>query len=661
MARQLQIFAIIFSLPILVARQQAMAVNGWFDDTYRRAIDTTWDADHASGSELAYVEFLTGGHHNPDGSDLRVATDEGRQVAAKVLRIGPGDQVSLIFSLTKGVKKYHVYFGNPTPPANKPGFDNVKVESGLLLEMHDWPGGPVENAAQVETAWDKAGPLVGRAMIDSPFLGINPFGPQRRSISKITGSLFAPLDGDYVFSLFVEDRGSLYFDGKNLLFARRGPADVSQQAKIHLKRGRHDFLFYHVNTGSEGRFTVAWQRPDARGWEAIPRGSFGIFARGNAGPLEQLHKTLVADFTAQYAGECFYVDGYSHRHKFAVHEPKNAARANYEWDFGDGQTASTSEVEHVYLTDGVYPVKLTLRLGPSNDAITSKIAVSRDWPRVDRPTEDDPIVQSKIVAKYEVSAMPPEWLPRATWLHEHAGQTSAMLAAAGPLASAPKHPNGAQAFDALLAASNAAVAKGQTPGALKLWEQVPASSDLQPRAAEAYGRLLLWQTADFPAALKVLEPYGSGDNPAIRRLYADALALNQKAEAARKILESLPVEDSARQAAKSGALARTIEYYIAERDWETGEAQWDLWQERYPADFLEGYSIVLKTRLMELKGVPQSAAKVAEAFATAAPGSSYAPQLLFRAAKLLESSDPARSQGLIRLLKERYPEDPLSQ
>ncbi|HET6246783.1 MAG TPA: PKD domain-containing protein [Tepidisphaeraceae bacterium] len=640
----------------------ARAASGWFDDSFRRPIEVIWDADNAGGSELCYIQIDTEGHHNADGSDIRVATDEGRQLPAKVLRVGPGDRVSLIFSLVKGLKRYYVYFGNPMPPANKPGMDDVKITSGLLLDMHVWTGTPVDNFQQVETAWGKAGPLIGRTMIDSPFYGINPFGPQEQTISKVTGSLFAPLDGEYTFAIFADDRGALYLDGNKVLFATLGPADATFQAKTRLKRGRHDFLFYHVNTGGDGRFTVTWMRPDMHVFEAIPRGSFGIYARGIPGALEELHKTLVADFTTEYAGECFYADGYSHRYKFAAREPKVTARANYEWDFGDGQTATGAAVEHVYLADGVYPVKMTVRVGTNNDTMTNKLQVERDWPHIEKPPLDEPPVQSMIVGKYDLEKMPADWLARDVWLQERAGQTAWMMSAAMRMAAMPKHANAAQAFAALEGASKAAVAKNETDAAVKLWEAVPAASDLQPNAAQAFGNLLLWQTGDSAKAVAALQPYANGGDAVLRREYADALVLNQDVAAGKKILQAFPInEQPGRHAAKSGALARTIEYYIETKDWETGEQQWDNWQQQFPADFLEGYSVMLKTRLMELKGAPKAAAAVAEAFAKAVPMSSYAPQLLFRAAKLLEPTDAVRSSALMKLLKDRYPEDPLSQ
>ncbi|MDB5304893.1 MAG: hypothetical protein JWM97_2442, partial [Phycisphaerales bacterium] len=640
----------------------ANAAGGWFDDSFRRPIDVTWDADRAAGGELCAVEFLTAGHHNPAGTDVRVATEEGRQVPAKVLRVGPGDRVSVVFTLVKSVKRHYIYFGNDKPAPDRPGFDDVKVETGLLLEMHEWNGGVLGDAQQVEETWGKSTQFIGRTMIDTGFYGINPFGPQERTISKVVGSLFAPIEGEYTFALTVDDIGSLSIDGTRVVYATNGPADARFQGKIRLKRGKHQFLLYHANIGGEGRFTVAWQRPDARTFEVIPRTAFGIFARGNAGALEELHKSLTADFGITYAGECFFADAYSHRYRFVAREPKSASRAQFEWDFGDGQTGTVAEPDHVYLTDGVYPVKLTVRIGANSDTQTVKLAVHRDWEHIDKPPGDEPIVQARVVGAYELGRIPEEWLPRATLLHERAGRVEWMLAAAGRLASLPRHLGTTQSLAALEEATRSAVVKGQQGPALAVWEKVPAGSDLQPGAAKAFARLLLWNVGEFARAARVLEPHAAKGDESVRLLYAQALVLGGKALDGRKILESLPMNESPeKRVARSGALARTIEYYIKEKDWETGEEQWDAWQRQFPADFLEGYSVTLKTKLMEIKGAPLAAAKVAEAFATAEPGSSYSPQLLFRASKLLESTDPAKSRALMKTLKDRYPEDPLSQ
>jgi hypothetical protein len=76
---------------------------------------------------------------------------------------------------------------------------------------------------------------------------------------------------------------------------------------------------------------------------------------------------------------------------------------------------------------------------------------------------------------------------------------------------------------------------------------------------------------------------------------------------------------------------------------------------------MEGYSVLLRVRLMEIRKSPQAAAKVAEAFAAAVPHSSYAPSLLDYASRLLATINPEKSAALRKTLKEKYPEDPLSQ
>jgi PKD repeat protein len=647
------------------------ASAGWVDEgwTYRRPVEAAWESGKATGGELAVAEFYTAGHHLPNGADVRVASGEGREIASRVLQVGPGDQVRVVFELQKKQKNYWVYFGNPKPPAPKKGAGPGDVEfgRGLLMEMRQYVGGPVDNAEQVEQAWAKPeAAVVGATMVESPFLGINPFGDQQQTVSKFTGILTAPADGPHSFAVVVDDRGSLYVNGKPVLFATAGPADIRQNANVELKKGPHAITFYHVNAGGDGRFTVAWKAPGAANFEVIPKEALGLFYRGTAGPLAEIkqRKNLVADFQPQYMGECFYANGYSHRYRFTARGTKNP-KATYQWDFGDGQSSKAPDPEHMFLTDGVYPVKLTVRIGPNRDTQTIKVAVSRDFSRINNPPMDEPAVQSPGVATYDVARMPPEWLPRATVLHLRAAAMEPMLKVAARMAAEPTHPDPAGATAALAEATQQLLTRGRAADAVKLWSAVPEKSDLQPAAARQLASLLMWRVGDFARAVKVLEPFVAAGDASYKRMHAQAVLLGGKADEGRKLLRQLddatPPVAPAQRAALSGASARTIEFYITEGDWEAGEAAWEAWSDRFPADFLEGYSVLLRARLMELNKAPAAAAKLGEAFAEAVPGSSYAPQLLDRASKLLAQADPKKSEALRAALKERYPEDPLSQ
>jgi hypothetical protein len=258
--------------------------------------------------------------------------------------------------------------------------------------------------------------------------------------------------------------------------------------------------------------------------------------------------------------------------------------------------------------------------------------------------------------------MPNEWLGWAALLHQRAGKLDAMFAAASELAAQPHHPDLPLALLALSDTTQEAEKNAQFAEMAQVFDRVPATSDLQPRAAEDDARLLMWRMGDFAKAVQVLQPMVSKGDDNLKRLYGQALVLSGKAQEGRKLLEQLPVTGKInRQAAMSGAEARTIEFYITQKEPEAGERTWERWQQQYPADFLQGYSVVLKTRLIELQKAPLAAAKLAEAFAQAVPNSSYAPQLLDKASKLIASSDAGKSAQLRKLLKERYPEDPLSQ
>lgn len=641
----------------------APARGAWFDPQwrYRRPIEVTWSADSAEGGELAVVDFNSAGHCAPDATDVRVALEQGHLVPSHVLMSGPGDGVRVVFQLEKGQKRYYAYFGNPKPPAPPAGTEDVKYTAGLLLETRRFAGGPTDGFEHIVRAWERSGPELGKTFIDRPFLGVDPFGDYPQTISKISGRITAPVDGKYTFAAAADSRGALFLDGQQVVFAPSCPGDIRFNKTIDIKRGSHDFVFYQVHNGGEGRFSVGWRRPDMDKVDVIAKQAFGVVYPATAGALEAHGQTLTADFNADYLGECFVENDYSHRYRFTAQAPK-AAGTHVTWDFGDGLSATGTQVEHVFVTDGLYPIRVTVQSGGKEDSQTSRLAVSRDFAHLDKPATDEPLVHAKIVAGYAVEQMPLRWLPPAVMLELRVAQRDAAAKMAERLATETSHPNAALAFDAMEAVTKQWIAGGDVTKAAALWAKVSVDSDLQPRAGRYYGSLLLWYTADFEKAVAMLEPLAANGYEGIKRMYAQALILDGQAEKGKDILSHVPAGDfPQRQAARSGAMARTIEYYIEQRDWETGESDWEQWDARYPDTFLEGYSVLLRTKLMELRKDNAAAAKVAEAFADAVPDSSYAPSLLDRASKLLARTDAKKSAELRDTLKKRYPEDPLSQ
>jgi hypothetical protein len=643
----------------------------WFDGhwQFRRSLDVNWDADHADGRELAVAEFYADGHIT-DGSEVRVTLANGHVIPSHVLGVGPGDLVRVVFALTGGQTSYDVYFGNPAPPPPPPGTEDVQYTCGLLMELRQWTGRRPNTPDDFVSVWDSSGPVIGQTIINQPFYGLDPFGEHSRCIAKLTGSMVVPIDAEYYFAGAANNRGAIFIDNKPALFLPGQAHDTRYNAKVPLTRGRHDFVAYYAWPGADGYISLAWRPvnvvavPGPPKVEVIPRTMFGIFGHARAGPLEERDKSLTADFDIQYEGEYFVGTNYSHRYLLTAHAPASDAEVTYNWDLGDGLKATGPQVEHIFVTRGLYPITLTVQLAGNSATQTIHLFADRDWPNLDRPVEDPLLKTATILAGYDVRLVPEHWL---TWMTQIAQQNqnqTAELAAAGRIADIPRHANADNCMTTLESVSDELLATRHAEQAAALWDRVPQQSDLQPMAATHEAGILLWWLADFPKALATMEKFSDSTDPPTRRAYAEALVLSGRAADGEKIFSDLQDNQEQlgiRTAAVSGAEARTIEYRIDQRDWQTGEQDWETWETRCPMVFTEGYSVLLRMKLMEEKGATAAAAKVAEAFASSVPDSPYAPQLLDRASKLLAKSDPAKSKALRDELKDRYPEDPLSQ
>ena len=651
-------------IAFLIGAGALQARAGWFDAhwQYRRVLNVNWDAENAEGSELATAEFYTAGHAASGASDVRIVNQMGQVVPSHILDAGPGDLVRLVFSLTPHDYKYYAYFGNPNAPPPPKRTEDVTYHCGLLMDMHTWTGGRVNSPRAIAAAFER-GDEIGQIMIDRPFYGMNPFGHPDQWVSKVSGSMSVPVDGDYDFAGGAWRRGALFIDGQPVLFIG-GPAQrVRFKTTLTLNRGRHDFVLYDVNTGGDGWFSLGWRRPDMSMIQIMDRQPFGMVVTAQPAALEQYHEPLVADFSADHKAE-YQTDGaYSQRYRLTANLPAFPG-VKVHWDFGDGQTADTPVVDHVWVTPGVFPIRLMVSTMGNSDTQTTQFYVDRDWENLAHPVEDDPGMQSDIIAKYDLATAPSAWLPWMAQIHQAAGDQDAMMAVLNQMAVRPRHDDPADALKEIETVSADLLTDGKAGGVIAMLDSMPEHSDLQPQAAVYEARTLIWWQGDVAKAEKVLEPFASSGDADFQRLWAEALALNGQVDEARKILAGVPVDpqDQEHIAAISGAMARTIEYRIDQRDAETGEEEWEDWERRCPMSFLEGYSVWLRSSLMMLNDHRKiAAAKVDEAFARAVPQSPYAPQMLDRASRIWAGSDPAKSKAIRDYLKATYPEDPLSQ
>ena len=662
----------LFFAAICAAALAAPAHADWFDShwQFRRALEVNWDSSRAVGGELATADLYTAGHESGDAGDVRVATFDGHVVASHVLAVGPGDLLRVVFALAPGQTRYYVYFGNPAPPPPPAGTEDVQYHCGLLMEMKDWPltqHRPL-TSQEIIDEWDNGGPVLSRAMIDEAFYVEDPLADQARRIFKISGFFTTIGDQDIFFAGGAEGEATLCIDGTPLFYMRGAPKDAHYHATVHLARGGHQFVVYYIRDIDKGTLAIVWRQPGGTKLVPVPRTFFGTVGRATPGPLEKYGQTLIADFSAKFEGELPLGQQeqiFSYRYLFTANTPANLsplATVRYDWDFGDGTNSGGAAMEHVYVTKGEFPVRLTITVNDHSDTQTTSFHVDRE--RDDSPAQDPPLKQGRVLARYDPAKVPDAWLAPMTLILRDSQLSDSEFAAARQMARLSQHAHPQECIAVLKEVAQDLEYADRAAEAASLLDLAPADSDLQPAVAAMETGVLNWWLADFAGALKVAQHIADSPDPAGKLAYAEALVFSNRAPEAQKILDDLQDQQEksgVRLAAVSGAMARNIEFRLDQKDWQSGESDWETWEERCPAVFTQGYSVLLRTELMEQRNAFAEAAKIDEAFALAVPNSAYAPQMLFRAAKLTAKTDPVKSKQLRDLLKTMYPEDPLSQ
>lgn len=655
-------FLIIAHRSLLVTSCQAAPAWPGGDWPWRRSLELISDPHKVDADDTVVAEFYAPGLAKADGGDLRIASEDGKFVPSRMLQVGPGDRVRMFFNPLKGQLHYAAYWGNA---ANLPATANAKLTAGLLIETKPVVVEQMKSIAQMKQTYDAAGAVQTWAVFDRPFMGYNPSGFVGVSISRVTGTLYVPIDGAYQIAVTADDCGGLMLDEADCVFAPGAEQDIRYNKKLTLKKGPHPLEYYHLDTGGDWRFTIGWLQPGGQNVEPMQIDAVGRYTKSKVGPLEQLHKNTVAetvaDFSIDSLGECLVDDQSSFRIRLTAAVPNTATNVRVDWDFGDGQTAAGTKVDHIFLAPGTYTIKVSLKTLQGGDTRTEKVVIARDPLRMLNPIVDEPLAQYDLLSTYKTDAMSPADLAMLVRILARGKKVDAMLPALAALCAATNHPNQQWAIDTIQEAIQSAEDTRRDVDLAAALARLPVASNLQPKAAAMAADVLLWRVGDFKAAATMLEPFMNRDSKNLKRLRAEALILDGRPDEAKKIFAALPDDtDAVKRVALSGALARSTEFFIDDHQLDDASEKWDDWQRRFPGSFLEGYSAVLKTRILQGRD-PPLAAKVAEAFAKAVPASPYAPQLLDTASKLLAKSDKAHSDALRQLLQSKYPEDPLAQ
>jgi len=631
----------------------------------------------AEGGEVAVVTFYSGGLAKVDGSDIRVAFKGTHLVPHRVLQMGPGDLVRDAFEVQPGESRYYVYYGNPNaepPTAWEP-------RRGLLLEARLWPGGDFDTFQQVQEGWAKGQP-VGTDYVSHVFLGFNPFAhSDRHMVFHYVGWFVPPQAGDYRIAISSGDGAWLLVDGREVVSwpGRHGPTGEARYvATCKLTAQVHRLDYWHVKTDAPMIAVAAWNPPggDERRYEAIPASAFLPVAEASLVELDLRGETLVADFFPDRVGETWWPDRYAEKIRFLnLTRGANLKHGRFEWDFGDGQKGDDREPTHVYLAPGDYVVSLKVTRGTESNTFRTTVRVERDWWRQSEPRIDGTGPYAEQVAAYDVKTLDAASLEAAVSLLDHERLAEPLLKAATELALVREGVADKAVQVAGLILGKTLREAGRAEEAVAAYRRVesrlqaPADrADVAIEAAETLLRDLHRYDEAARAFQGFLETYGAaGVDLLVRRAHiglgdvyrrAGDLA---KAQASYGAAAAICVASrSARETAvRIGTLARYVEEYTRDREWEFASQYLDEWAWEFPSEKLAGHWSLLRAQALVAQRDQGEALREVEDVMAANPHNPYAVRLLVIGADCLDflgRRDQARAT--LQTAVDDYPEDP---
>ncbi len=337
--------------------------------------------------DAAGVKVLCQGRAKPDGADYRVLDAAGKPVPFQLDFHDPEHYSLLTFKADNPKQKFFVYFGNPKatraaeqtvdfpapgggPPTGGwiPHADFVyqtidRPHAADITKEHD-PDNIAEMTKLIADSKAKDGARWQRRVAD----GYNPFGSSEYYISIYRGWVRVPKAGPYQFCTVSNKASFSFLDGKPLIHwpgqhtVERG-ARGEVNTKVELTAGPHYLEYYHETTPLEHMAYLGW-RPsgDAGQFSPIPE-SFYTSPHAAVVTAYEDAKGPLLTFEPAIVDSVWPVErdaGQYTRVRFTVGKtPPLPDGTNYQWDFGDGQTASGPEVDHVYLTLGLQTATLT--------------------------------------------------------------------------------------------------------------------------------------------------------------------------------------------------------------------------------------------------------------------------------------------------------------
>lgn len=679
------------SLMAFVAAAAPWQQEGWQE----RAIVTIAKPADDKDCDTAAVKVLCQGHARPDGADYRVLDGHGRPLPFQIMFHDAARYSLISFRASDPSETYFIYYSNPQaaraaeeivadlrPGAGPPNGVWAPryglVYTTLRRPEGDNPKTVDEFAALVAASPGKDGARYQRRISD----GFNPFGSSDNYLSLYRGWLRVETPGRYRFCTASNEASFSFLDGKELVHwpgrhtAERG-IHGEKNAAVELTAGWHYIEYYHEEVALQQMAFLGWSPPGApqERFDAIPEAAFPAPHAGNvayesrAGRAIRFEPTIVDTLWPQSRH-----DGQFTRVKFSVDERKGDAAPSYRWDFGDGQTGTGADVDHLYLTLGTYQVKLTEDTADGSHTAEWPLNVYEVQHVTDLIHEGNLADYARVASSYDRKLLDAAALKELAYLLAEADQPQAALDAASEFVErfGGERPEWASAMRRLMAEMSLKLGKTKLDDAVanylaSLNEQTPPEErfdvlarlirllgieqDQPERAGEIFkqaeaaakqSRLNETARATFRECV-----IATGD---VRLWHAErdeARSLYRRAEA----LAAQPTAPQVR-AAQIGAYPNLIREFIDSGDLGAALNIVDRWERSFPTEKLTGQTYFWRGKLLASRGQSHEAARYLARAVGLAPGAAFESEarwLLASSLKQLGRLEDARRE-LVKLV-----------
>jgi len=586
-----------------------LSAKDWWNENwqFRKVVEITLPVKKIEGEKAAVLNFT--GKALENGQDIRVIDENDQEIPYFLVSAGPGNKYQVSFPAEGG--KYFIYYGNQE--AQKVSH-HWKPKAGLLLSIYKRKGPPGYSQKNPKKVIEESrnGELIGRSFWKKVWDRGNPFGPQKEVVRIYNGYFSCQRADQYFFATSSAGPSFLLIDDKLVAswpgWHRAEPfVRPEHSGSIHLDKGIHQLTYAQIGRKHQEISVAAIKLRNKKRFIVIPERFFIPFSEARIIKTERLGKNLAADFEWENTH-------YLRREKwelltFEFRDNSSADRkiVEWEWDFGDGQKSNLENPDHTYLLPGIYPVSLSVKdENGETDKISMKVKIEQDYAKIRLSS----LGYKKYLKEFKKFDL------------EKLGDKE--LAILGNIFLSYDQLDNAYLCckkEISLASAELAIKTKRYPEAGKIYREI-LQKEYLPEVALKLANLEV-EMGKLDSAEKEFAKIKADKNASAQTKrkaeigFGDLCRIRGNYEGAKEIYEKLT--DNKLFAAKNGAYAQSVLYYLKEKDFSSALEKLTLWGEEIPLVKLQGSWSILKARAYTLEKDYKKALKELEVFQKICP------------------------------------------